>query len=186
MSEKPDFPKFSFNDEEMQKKLEPGWMSEAGFLKKGEIFEEIVWEDEQIIKSLDTSYEEIAKKLVRLMMAALDRKKTMAILNPKNSEGNMVDLTLDGTKYEVKIQQWRGFQENPFGDRFPPRYLSDDFNFHCSRDFEVKNVETGDEIFFPGMAPYLIGDVHFFEGHTKYRIDPEKLVKILKLGKYKD
>jgi len=45
-------------------------------------------------------------------------------------------------------------------------------------DYHVTNSD-GDELFFSELHIHLIKAHHFFEGHTKYRLDPEKCIKFL-------
>ena len=52
----------------------------------------------------------------------------------------------------------------------------------CGSDYTVENTNLKEKISFPGLILHLIREHHFFEGKgTRYRVDPEDVVRILEV-----
>lgn len=158
---------------EIEERLYPGGLSRAGFLAKGEKFEDVVAADTQEIKKFCLSHEEIAQKLTNVIEGGLRIKGEGYGTTP------WVDhkVTVEGEKYTVSEIQFRGWQDNPFKD-IPVTFAS-----YPSKDFTIINEDKNQKIRISGMTPYLIGNVHFFEGHTSYRVEPKELIEVLNLEK---
>ena len=135
--------------------LKPGKSSQEGFLGEDEKLAEVIASDEATLKKMGIDFEQIANRIEYFIKAVPYPTRTPKIVDEC---------------YEVVGTVWRGMQECPWGDK----------GEYSSMDFEIKNVKTGESIFFPGLIVNLIRKHLFFEGKkSAYRVDPKKVVEVL-------
>jgi len=158
------------NYNELEKIMRPGQLSECGFLGHHESLADILEIDNKTVKKLGISHKIIADKLEYLVKAAvkIDRSRSPSLRNSMLIEKH--GILVDG-KYLVRIIIYFGDQECPWYDG------------HSSfMDVTIINKKTKQKIFFPELIIHLIRKHRFYEGKgTKYRLDPEKAVRVLDL-----
>lgn len=134
--------------------LQPGRRSNAGFLGKGEQFEDVVAKDSQTLAELGVTHEDIAERLRSIITA------------PGKKDGR---VTIIDDAYKLKGAAWMGYQDCPWDD-----------DERTDLDYFVEQIATGREISFSGLLPHLIADHKFFEGRgTRYRLDPLEAILVL-------
>lgn len=143
----------------IENRMYPGQFSQVGFLNNGEKLSDIIRQDRQTLEKINISYEQIVSKL-----------KIFVDLYNNNSSGEY-----QTDKFIVSGKTYKGYQECPFWNT---KYRSS----HGSQDITVYNKTLGEGITFPSLIVHLIEHHHFFEGNTEYRVDPEKLVRVLEIG----
>jgi len=154
----------SVNIENLEENMIPGKSSDGGFLAVGEKLMEVYKVDKETIKRLGVDYSRIAEELENVIKAS----SATEITTYRN-----LSITKNATF---------GWQDCPFGctDKLELMGLESG-NTKGSADYHVTNTDTGDELFFSDLHIHLVRDHHFFEGHTKYRLDPEQCIKILRI-----
>jgi hypothetical protein len=160
--------------------MRPSQSSQAGFLDANECVIDVCEADWATIKKLNLTFEQFADKLETVTQKATRK----AQIDTQNSKADYFDiikngLVIDGLKVTwVSYMGWQGCPCCHFNNLSdwcgPQETLSD-------TDFTVTNVKTGQQIFFSELHIHLIRRHHFFEGHTKYRLDPEQCAKVLEL-----
>jgi hypothetical protein len=75
-----------------------------------------------------------------------------------------------GDEFEVTKKEWRGMQGCQFDNTIQP---------FSSLDFTITNKKTGASLQGPGLITHLLKEHNFFEGNTRYRVDPEIAIKAL-------
>ncbi|WP_344698802.1 hypothetical protein [Sphingomonas limnosediminicola] len=88
--------------------------------------------------------------------------------------------------HDVRLRRYKGSQRCPF--------LDDSKAIRCeaaggarlaSVDWWVRNHITGERIEGPGLIVHLAAGHGFFEGQrSPYRVEPEKLARVLELGPF--
>jgi hypothetical protein len=154
---------------DLERGMRPGAWSQGGFLGLEDALEEVIVQDRETLASLAISHEQIASDLEEILLAGRDAG---ASLEQGVSFGPVLVLKLGG---------YLGFQGCPWG--------CDNVNMEsgANRDFALLNRQTGERIELPGLIVHLIREHHFFEGFgSPYRVDAEKLVRILELQPCRD
>lgn len=181
---------------ELESRMRPGAYSIAGFLGATESLESVIQHDEQVLKGLGVTFEELASKLGEIIEAAWKmeynhseprehaclsvdwyqkaRKKPFSpVLSPENLPSQ--DIGNLYAEYQVFFMAFRGFQDCPWDCQL-------DNNWSCF-DFLLLNRQSGDYLFAPGLIVHLIREHHFFEGsESPYRVEPSKLARVLGLA----
>lgn len=155
--------------------MSPGQWAGSGFLGPNETLQEVVARDAQFLRSVGVTHEQLAKKLEELLQAVGNE-----IVETGGSSVRRGHLEASFTG------AYRGAQTCPFSEK------ATQFGIvagNCSHntasqeygsvDFKVTNSDTGEEVSGPGLILHLIRDHHFFEGNVAYRVDPEKLCRVL-------
>jgi hypothetical protein len=184
---------------ELERKMRPGAWSEMGFLGFLESLEAVLAQDNQTLKALHISYEQVADALEKILQSVLDQQNKLLKENPREwakREGKkfIFDLyqpncipsfslnNLPSTdlgylvenKFQVFIRQYRGFQECPWGCG------CDNWS---SLTFLILNRQSGKFVTGSGMIIHLIRKHHFFEGiQTPFRVEPAGVVDVLELA----
>jgi hypothetical protein len=153
---------------DLETKMHPGALSEGGFLGPSESLDSVMKNDETTLALLGISCRNLADALEAILSAALERY-------PEHSGSFTVGV------YSVSLQVWRGFQDCPWGCQVDV----------CAKlgfvDFTIINTLSEETIAGPGLITHLIRDHHFFEGkHSPYRVEPEKLARVLGIVDPKD
>jgi hypothetical protein len=108
---------------------------------------------------------------------------------PEKLRGFGIISKIDAT-IVVFINSWHGSQFCPFPS--PPGYKhresswTKDCPVGSSIDCAVYNLEQKDYVCFSGLHSHLIKDHHFFEGHTAYRVQPDRLIRVLEISPAKN
>jgi hypothetical protein len=152
--------------------LYPGKSSQAGFLNDGETLEEIVEADRQTLENLGLTYKQFTDRLTTLMEKT--RRHRYCRLQNGDPDAPWEDVTVEG-RYLVQSVSYMGYQFCPWGCKAT-----------SDSDFTVKNLSSGEKVFFSQLHPHLIQEHHFFEGHTGYRLDPCAAAKVLDVESGRD
>jgi len=145
-------------NENLQDWMRPGKASHGGFLGKEETLEEVLKADDEAVRKLGLTHQQIADRIEYFIIA---------VQYPTNS-GKVVDGNFNVTGISC-----RGWQDCPWGDRIIQ---------YGSMDFTVENLRTREKLSFPGLIVHLIRDHHFYEGkQSPYRVDPEKAARVLEI-----
>lgn len=148
--------------------LRPGQSSREGFLNETESLIEVHDADYDTLHGLRITPEQIADKLERITAKA-HRMGTLAHRRGENYWERVRKSFLVEDLY-VSWDSYRGWQSCPFG--------CEDREAQADTDYTVTN-KLGESIFFSELHIHLLRRHHFFEGHTKYRLDPKKTVRVL-------
>jgi len=172
--------------------MRPGQYSQGGFLGLNESLEAVISKDKRTLEKLGVTYDQIANSLEKIITEVREKEKVLPFderierqtifpdlyhpeQNPVFSKANLPQLNKGYIVdwFQVFILQYRGFQDCPW----------DDCDYEGSFDFMILNRNTGESFMAPALIVHLIRAHHFFEGvESPYRVDPEKVVRILELS----
>ena len=150
--------------------LYPGRSSQDGFLAKGEDLEEIRAKDSATLERLGITHEQVSDRLEYLM----GRAKHLAYEYKGKDHWKRIEKGFDVGDVNVSFVCYCGYQGCPWD--CPGKH---DLYTWSSADFTMKNDRGS--IFASELHVHLVLFHKFFEGHTKYRLDPEQCVKVLGL-----
>jgi hypothetical protein len=163
---------FMLSSEELESRMQPGALSQDGFLGKNEKLDDVLTRDAKTVLELGVTYDELADRLEILLQAATESKSRKAKV--KN--------------FSVESKVFTGFQICP--------WTKDIHHAQCtgaggvkfgSVDWCIKNLNTDQQMCGPGLITHLIRAHHFFEGFgSPRRVDPRELAMLLKIGRFKD
>jgi hypothetical protein len=144
----------------LEKAMRPKALSTAGFLGKDERLLDVLAEDNRyVVDERGLTHQELAKHLHA--MGAVWRWQQ------KHKEAEAPFL-YHGRKYRVKGEASRGFQPSPFDD-----------DTKSGSNVKVTNLETGKEMWYGLLVPYMLERYGFYEGHgTNYRLEPRKVLEV--------
>lgn len=164
---------------EMTSLLRPGHSSSVGFLDHKESLDSVLSEDDHMLEKLGVTHKQISDRLVTLI------EKRKWLLHKASITGDCSfcdnrDILVEG-KYKMGSCHWLGYQDCPICSflkiKAGREALSDcDYTIECD----------GGSFTFSELIPHLVGGHHFFEGHTKHRLDPLVVVKALGIVKGQD
>jgi hypothetical protein len=144
----------------IQENMKPGIITRDGFLgsdRRNLI--DILVEDEEAVKRMGLTHEEIARRMTELRNAG------------KKGLGNFISVE---PHYEIKVDSVRGKLPCPFGD---PGVLP-------KTNITVRNLKKDREITYTDLHIHLIGSHGFYEGKgSAFRLNPQDLVEILEIEK---
>ena len=156
--------------------MRPGAWSMVGFLGPEESLEAVLSRDAETLARHGVACEEIANALEELLHSAFEPPpttiKTLAQRIFSLGKSPSWAPGLDTPEFRVYITVFLGIQECPWCEQA---------NNGCI-DFEIINRRINESIRGPGLIAHLIRQHHFFEGvESFYRVDPEKLMRVLEL-----
>ena len=151
--------------------LYPEQSSTSGFLANGEILEEIINQDEKTLKKLNITTNQIADKLETITEKFIRKRNLYYRENHLKNENFDYNKTFQVDNLNIKITRYLGYQHCPFGC---PEENSDS-------DFDIINLKNKTKLFFSLLHIHLIRKHHFFEGNTKYRLDPKQTIQCLEI-----
>lgn len=158
------------NDElkSIEARLRPGGYSAVGFLSAKESLRDVCVRDLTTLNALGISCEQISGTLIALVKKAQQVTESNEALI---GDRFMVRGALIGTN---------GYQLCPFHQPGKQCHKG-------QHDYVVTNLKTNESVSVSQLAIYLIGKHAFFEGDVSYRVDPEKVCRVLELqpGNYK-
>jgi len=162
--------------------LHPGVRSQEGFLLEWESLREVMTRDEAALKELGITHKQVADRLRYVMGRA--SHLCWEIQDDVDDIWKRIDrgFTVGGVK--VTWRSWCGYQNCPFGCaddmecaygiQFPKERHREALS---DTDYTMSNAQGS--LFVSELLPHLIEHHHFFEGGTKYRVDPAICVKVL-------
>jgi len=132
--------------------------------------------DAETLARFGVAYEEIADSLQEVLCAALagpqmtTKSMVLRILTlgrfPRREPGFVTP------RFRVYVTFWLGLQECPWCESVE----------YGNFDFEITNRRIHESIRGPGLLIHLIRRHRFFEGiESPYRVDPEKLMRVLEV-----
>lgn len=162
MNSKLIIPPTDIND--LENKMHPGVLSVGGFLGINERLVDVIKEDNDTLKHINVTHEQLSMKLKELITQALNSSRDSYCTNI----------------FKVKIIRYTGFQICPWSQNIHQEQCSFgngvDFG---SINWTIYNKKKKLKMNGSGLAVHLIGDHHFFEGHSSpYRINPKELCSL--------
>jgi len=150
---------------DLERQMRPGALSEAGFLGLNERLNDVISVDLRTLQRLGLTFQQFADRLETLS------QKAHGLMHGHRGD-NYWKIVEKGLlvekKYRISWNTYMGYQKCPFGCAE-----------NADTDYTIVNVETGESVFFSGLHIHLIREHQFFEGHTKYRLDPETCARVL-------
>ena len=173
---------------ELESRMRPGAWSEVGFLGEAESLRHTIGGDAHTLDKLGVGYDHIADALGTLLKYGIDyypqwwRDEQLYERLTSLARGASFPLNKLPAKnrgystgtLQIFTLAFKGVQDCPWG--------CGDIEIPGSYDFLLLDRTTGELIPGPSLIVHLIRVHHFFEGKASpYRVDPEKLVRILRL-----
>jgi len=183
-------------------RMRPGAVSQAGFLDPTESLVAVTRSDDTTLRALGVTHSQVASRIQRLIgKAKATVERQVKLQEPGTAEirriiaaYNMLgeDPRSDSEKrgpgirvdeFEVWSHLYNGWQGCPFFlDGDVGRLSTADTCGDSDRDWIVRNTVLNDEIFFSELIIHLLRHHQFCEGHTEYRLDPARTVRVLRIG----
>ncbi|MGC8954851.1 MAG: hypothetical protein ACP5JS_02015 [Fervidobacterium sp.] len=137
-----------------QENMKPGKITADGFLGDDDRnIVDIIEADEEEFQFLDLDFVEVAKLMRKIMKEGL--------------KGFGEAIRYD--KWEVKVDEARGFLPCPFQD-----------GIFRKRVAVVRNLINNEEIMYSELSIHLLAAHHFLQGKgSKFRLEPKKIKKVL-------
>lgn len=155
---------YSDSDHKIAGNISVTYLSESGFLGKGDSLEKTIQQDRAYLTKKGLTHKDLGLplKIIRDRYFKLGERS--------------FDITINGHKYYVEKVAGPSAQSCPFIDLTENR----------QPDFMVYEKKTGKKLFFAGLLEHLIGAHGFFEGEhagtwggnkfISYRIEPQALI----------
>jgi hypothetical protein len=183
----------------IESRMYPGKYSQSGFLKDNEKLKDVIKKDEEYLKSVNITFEQIADRLRAIEL------KYERISNLINIEDNDIrnkystkenrsygkyykydeksyceTYMLEDGKLQIEVIIWLGGQECPFQNHD----IDDRHYLYGTCSFNVKvlsdnNESKNNSFCFNSLLIHLIKDHYFFEGDVFHRIDPQQIIQLL-------
>ncbi|MBL7078643.1 hypothetical protein ISS42_03220 [Candidatus Shapirobacteria bacterium] len=144
--------------------LRSGKISMAGFLKEGQTLKQVLERDEQALRMLGYTAQEVADLLGPV---------TEGVANG----GNFEYTAPNGKQYEVRVQTWLGSQRCPWRDKVDWRRSSGAMDMYFT-----EKGKGGEPVHIAGLVRHLVEKHGFFEG-SSYRVAPETIVEMFGIEK---
>lgn len=156
--------------------------SEGGFLAPGEKLLDVIQKDTIILEGIGVTHEELVEKFMGLVDTSWNRTHGYG--------------THNGDDFYVAYGPMghKGFQHCPYcldgahvcrlDHRGWSRYYNN-VGFQIISNKHRRTPRSWLRIDLPEQTPHLIHDHHFFEGSTRYRVDPNLLAQVFNMGSYK-
>jgi hypothetical protein len=140
--------------------MQPGVITSDGFMGDDHrSLTDIIEQDEELVASLDLSWEEMSNRMHHLMQ--------------EGRKGLGEPVTVDGT-WIVQVSEARGFLASPFEDGIYRKVNAD-------VQIAEHGKATGDRLLFSELSLHLLEKYHFLQGKgSPFRLDPSTLKKVLK------
>jgi hypothetical protein len=193
--------------DELERRMRPGAWSDVGFLGLHERLEDVLQADALTLAELGLTASELAEPLALLIQAPLlsDREplddfpftdelraRDAALRAELERRFGPVEETPSGTlvggRYQVDVTLTLGVQECPWSPIRVGDAPEGELVRLCgggSGDWWIRNLARREELDGPELIEHLIGEHGFFEGReSPYRVDPERLARLLELGPF--
>jgi len=160
--------------------LYPGGASCEGFLCCGETLDQVIAQDKETLAKLGLTCKQFGDRLETITRKA--RQQMSDHLNSSDSYWDVIKrgLLVEGL-FRVSWESYLGFQACPFGCAMGTPSEGDPLESLSDTNYVITNVATGEWFFCSNLHAHLIRKHHFFEGHTKFRLDPEKCARVLEI-----
>lgn len=168
-----------------------GGISRAGFLAPWERLKKVHDRDEATLYRLGISFDQVADRLEQVSQMAMHNAHRMEQgAKAKGEDLDYWDIIKNGIPVDGSLSltfvAYMGYQTCPFQTVMKVRN-GDKKDVTCDMSDKDFTVSRGKEsIFFSELHIHLIRDHHFFEGATRYRLDPEQAVRVLGIEPGKD
>lgn len=169
----------------IEQQMRPGWSSEVGFLAPNDSLQEIIQRDLQVLEENNITGKQIGDRIETILGKARRHATLFYTGRSKLTREHIEGFTFNRgigipveNRYLLKATHCRGLQNCPFGTS---KNECEDEHRYGFMDCSLTNMKTGEEIDFPGLLVHLAREHSFFEGNTKYRVDPQKLIDVLEL-----
>jgi hypothetical protein len=155
---------------ELESRMQPGALSQSGFLGKNESLKDVLDADARTMQELGITYSELADFLEKLLTPAVASK--------------MGKANVDNFAVETKL--FTGFQICPWTKNIHTEQCMEAGGVKFgSIDWCIKNQNSGQKVCGPGIITHLIRAHHFFEGfESSHRVDPRIVAQVLEIGPY--
>lgn len=132
-------------------------LSFSGFLGREERLLDVLAQDNKfVVDENNLTHVDMARPLKLIM------KFHMAGMLPDHE-----CFLFGGKVFLLKVNCYMGYQDSPFLDGTTSR-----------RDYNIWNLTDGTAVSFSGLVPDMIERYGFYEGDTKYRLPPEKILEV--------
>ena len=177
---------------ELERRMRPGGFSSVGFLGPTESLEAVLARDDQTLKELGLSHDQVANALEDVLRSAFEQRAELFERDSreyrKRERGGWPSpgkRSLSADKlprdmgylvrdvFQVCLTVFRGLQECPWGCKKAGG---------GSANFLILNRQLGQWLTGPDLIVHLIREHHFFEGvESPYRVDPSRAARVLGL-----
>ena len=164
--------------------MRPKGMSTSGFLSKRESLKRVIARDNETLNKLGVTHEQIADELEAKLKEANKRLRDSKGGIERGINGNKAGELArevvfgEGGKYRARPLYYMGSQDCPF-ERLP-RFSGVKVG-EASSDMTLVNQRLGKGVFFSELHIHLLRYHHFFEGHSRYRLEPNEVVQVLEM-----
>ncbi len=161
----------------------PGKTSAAGFMARDEDIASVLKGDNRLVRRLGLTHPALAKPLFHVWNMVL---REYALGRLGRLRDDITDFFYHGRRISIETHPTRGFQESIFNDE-----IKGAFEIHLWRDLDPKEkeflrkkysqlsaeqmtelVEKLTHLHTSEMEPYYVMRYGFYEGHTRFRVDP--------------
>ena len=164
-------------------RMYPEQYSAEGFIKQNTYPLKIIQTDEQYLKSVNITHQQISDKLQTIISKygkIIQNTRFDEKFNLDNLDAFKPKEILVENEYLVSSLCTMGAQECPFQNK----KLDDKYNGHQygSNDFTINHKTTGKKLFFGDLLIHMVAKHHFFEGPgMKYRLEPKEVIDFFRL-----
>ena len=152
---------------------------ESPYLGDGELFAEVIQQDDNLVASLGLTHAQLGGFLQQFCDAQNEFAKSMFESMPLGELPKFVDRTgnsdnygnptclvelPDGSQFGIRAKSWRGLKDSPFLD-----------GEATHSDYTLTDLQTGDTLTFSGLIPKMVGKYGFYEGNVSYRVEPRNI-----------
>jgi hypothetical protein len=155
---------------DIESRMKPGRSSQAGFLGEHDSLDGVIAADKAVLSNLGLTYNQFADRLETITQKAQYEARNADEYWDTVEKGIIVD-----GNFEVKWNSYMGYQHCPYGCK--------DGEAKSDTDYTIKNIKTGESVFFSLLHIHLIRQHQFFEGNTQYRLDPEICARVIGIEK---
>jgi hypothetical protein len=169
----------------LEAQMRPGAASRAGFLGNSDRLIDVVTRDDETLRILGVTHEQIADRLESIVQQAWREdelsKRFEELLDAEPSFSSPHNALVEGC-FCLYVAAYFGHQNCPVCTmRFANTKKPIVVHSYSSVDFTLTNRRRQSKIWFPGLIIHLVRDHHFFEGDTRYRLDPTDAVQVLEI-----
>jgi hypothetical protein len=156
--------------EKLELLMRPGGMSTAGFLGARERLLDVMAADNRtVVEELGLTHQLLARHLNVLGAIGYRQWKEKVWNDQKRKWSDPATFVYHDCRFRVRITQYRGWQDSPFGD-----------DTRASAEATVRNLDNRRRLTYSLLVPHMIERYGFYEGKgTRYRVEPRKVIEVL-------
>jgi hypothetical protein len=165
------------SDEEihrLEERMRPLNYSQVGFLGASESLREIIERDSALLRERGITHDQIADRLDTLI-GSYNRINELARRDANQRGGFLERAVTEVPGGNLHMSMYFGWQPCPWALEDSESEATCGLTDQDWRYFDAH----GRELSFSGLMPHLIRDHHFFEGTTRYRVDPAHAIEVL-------